>query len=185
MQAVIVEKPGAIEVCEVADPAPAPDEVVVSVGACGICGTDVHIVDGDSSLAVYPVVPGHEFAGEVVAAGREVEGLAVGTIVSVDPNRHCGRCGLCREAHGNLCRNLVALGVTVAGACAEFVAVLYWLAGPLPHGFRRRDRRLRGDRSRRGCLGTGETGRDLPAVRGWPRTPRWRACHRTGSTRAS
>jgi D-arabinose 1-dehydrogenase-like Zn-dependent alcohol dehydrogenase len=93
---VIVEKPGAIEVCEVADPAPAPDEVVVSVGACGICGTDVHIVDGDFSLAVYSVVPGHEFAGEVVAAGREVEGLGAGTVVSVDPNRHCGRCRLCR-----------------------------------------------------------------------------------------
>ncbi len=69
MQAVVIEGPGDISAGELADPTPGPGEVVVAVRACGICGTDIHIADGDLSNARYPLVPGHEFAGEVVAVG--------------------------------------------------------------------------------------------------------------------
>ncbi len=135
MQAVVIDKPGDVSVGEVADPVPGPDEVVVAVRACGICGTDLHVVDGEFSLAHYPLVPGHEFAGEVVAVGRRVTAIPVGAMVTADPNRYCGRCRPCREGHGNLCENFTALGVTVAGAAADFVAVPSWLARPLPADF--------------------------------------------------
>jgi 2-desacetyl-2-hydroxyethyl bacteriochlorophyllide A dehydrogenase len=135
MQAVVIDKPGDVSVGEVADPTPGPDDLVVAVRACGICGTDLHIVDGEFSLASYPLVPGHEFAGEVVAVGRRVTGIAVGTMVTADPNSFCGRCRPCREGHGNLCEDFTALGVTVAGAAADFVAVPSWLARPLPADF--------------------------------------------------
>src|SRR6185312_15127876 len=107
------------------------DELVVKVGACGICGTDLHIVDGDSPLVCYPIVPGHEFAGEVVAVGRNVSRengtrdmkITVGTRVAVEPNLYCGHCEFCRTGHENLCLNYTAIGVTVDGACAEYVTV--------------------------------------------------------------
>ena len=135
MQAVVMEKPGDVSVGEVPDPSPGAEEVIVAVRASGICGTDLHIADGEFSLARYPLIPGHEFAGEVVALGREVADVSVGTLVTADPNDFCGHCRPCREGHGNLCPNLKALGVTRPGAAADFVAVPAWSARPLPEGF--------------------------------------------------
>ncbi len=85
MQAVVIDKPGDVDVGEVADPSPGPDEVVVAVRACGICGTDIHLADGEFSLARYPLVPGHEFAGEVVALGRDVSSLRLGAESPLTP----------------------------------------------------------------------------------------------------
>jgi threonine dehydrogenase-like Zn-dependent dehydrogenase len=135
MRAAVIDKPGDVDVGDIPDPAPGPEEVVVAVRACGICGTDLHVVDGEFSLAKYPVVPGHEFAGEVVEVGKQVKGVAVGTMVTADPNQPCERCRPCREGHENLCEEFRAMGITVPGACAEYVAVPYWLARPLPQGF--------------------------------------------------
>lgn len=136
MRAVIIDAPGEVRVGTIPDPTPQPDELVIRVGACGICGTDLHILDGESSLARYPIVPGHEFAGEVVAVGRNVaqsrDGIKVGTRVAVEPNIYCGRCELCRTGHENLCLNYTALGVTLNGAIAEYVAVSAAKAYPLP-----------------------------------------------------
>ena len=131
MRAVIIDAPGNVRVGSLPDPTPKPDELVVRVGACGICGTDLHIVDGDSPLVCYPIVPGHEFAGEVVAVGRNVPPgigtrdmkVTVGTRVAVDPSLFCGYCDFCRTGHGNLCLNWRAIGVTVDGAFAEYVRV--------------------------------------------------------------
>jgi threonine dehydrogenase-like Zn-dependent dehydrogenase len=131
MRAVIIDAPGNIRVGRLPDPTPKPDELVIRVGACGICGTDLHIVDGESPLACYPIVPGHEFAGEVVAVGRDVSQgnglrdmkMTVGTRVAVEPNLYCGHCEMCRTGHENLCLNYAALGVTVDGALAEYVTV--------------------------------------------------------------
>ncbi|MCU1492805.1 MAG: alcohol dehydrogenase [Acidimicrobiaceae bacterium] len=135
MQAVVIESPGDVGVAEVKDPTPGPDEIVVAVRACGICGTDLHLADGDFTAARYPLVPGHEFAGEVVAVGGDVTSVATGALVAVDPSLYCGHCRQCRSGHGNLCENWNAIGVSVAGAAAEYVAVPEWNAHVLPAGF--------------------------------------------------
>lgn len=126
MRAAIIDAPGNVRVGSIPDPTPEPDELVIRVGACGICGTDLHIMDGDSPLVCYPVVPGHEFAGEVVAVGRNVSAdmkITVGTRVAVDPTLNCGHCEFCRTGRENLCLTYNAIGVTVNGACAEYVTV--------------------------------------------------------------
>lgn len=127
MRAAIIDAPAKIRVGSIPDPTPQSDEVVIRVGACGICGTDLHIADGDSPLAHYPVVPGHEFAGEVVAVGVRVaqnrDGVKVGTRVAIQPNIYCGHCEFCRTGHENLCLNYTAVGVTINGGFAEYVTV--------------------------------------------------------------
>ncbi|MCM6773732.1 zinc-dependent alcohol dehydrogenase family protein [Nocardia sp. CDC159] len=123
MQALVIDKPGRFSVESVPDPTPGPGEVVVRVGAVGICGTDVHIVDGEFPPTPYPIVPGHEFAGEVVALGGDAAGVRAGDMVAVDPSLFCGRCHFCAIGRGNLCENWAAIGDTVDGAMAEYVKV--------------------------------------------------------------
>jgi 2-desacetyl-2-hydroxyethyl bacteriochlorophyllide A dehydrogenase len=123
VRAAIWEAPGDLRIGERPDPTPGDGEIVVAVGACGLCGTDLHIADGDFPPAPYPLVPGHEFAGEVVAVGRAVEEIEEGQRVAVDPSLFCGHCAFCREGRGNLCANWAAIGDTVDGAFAEYVRV--------------------------------------------------------------
>ncbi|MFC4001903.1 zinc-dependent alcohol dehydrogenase family protein [Prauserella oleivorans] len=124
MRAAIVDRPGSVGVGDVPDPKPGERQVVVKVGACGICGTDLHIADGHFPPTPYPIVPGHEFAGEIVELGPDVPGdWKVGDRVAVDPSLFCGYCTPCRAGHGNLCANWGATGDTVDGAFAEYVAV--------------------------------------------------------------
>jgi 2-desacetyl-2-hydroxyethyl bacteriochlorophyllide A dehydrogenase len=121
MRAVVISEPGRVEVATVPDPAPAPDEVIVAVGGCGICGTDRHLVEGGLPDIGYPLIPGHEFFGSVVGVGGSVSRLMVGDWVAVNPNLPCGTCTPCRNGRSNLCQNYAALGVTTSGACAEYV----------------------------------------------------------------
>ncbi len=121
MKAAVVLTPGTIAIEEVPDPAPGPTEVVVQPAAVGICGTDLHIMDGEFAPA-FPIVPGHELAGEIVAVGSAVVGYTVGDQVAVDPSLYCGYCYYCKRARGNQCENWGAIGVTVSGGAAEFVA---------------------------------------------------------------
>ncbi|MGP4019272.1 zinc-dependent alcohol dehydrogenase family protein [Saccharopolyspora sp. 5N708] len=124
MRAAIIDQPGSIRVGDVPDPKPGDRQLVIKVGACGICGTDLHIADGHFPPTPYPIVPGHEFAGEVVEIGADVPGgWKIGDRVAVDPSLYCGYCTPCRSGHGNLCANWNATGDTVNGAFAEYVAV--------------------------------------------------------------
>ena len=110
------------------------DEVLVKVTACGVCGTDLHIVEG-SSRSSPPVILGHEYAGIVADAGKESIGFTVGDHVAVDPNIACGTCFYCRRGEVHLCERLRALGVDIDGGMAEFCIVpssqLYRLPGTL------------------------------------------------------
>jgi NADPH2:quinone reductase len=135
MRAVIVERPGSVRVDEVPAPDPGPKEAVVRVGACGICGTDIHIIDGEFPPTTYPIVPGHEFGGEVVAVGDAVADIKVGDRVGVDPTLNCGACYFCQRGQGNLCERWNGVGVgSHPGGFAECVAVPERLLYPLPAG---------------------------------------------------
>jgi 2-desacetyl-2-hydroxyethyl bacteriochlorophyllide A dehydrogenase len=122
MKAAIIDV-GRVSVESIADPAPGPRQAVVKVAACGICGTDLHIADGEFAPTL-PVTPGHEFAGEVVAVGvavdPAVDGVRVGDQVAVDPSLYCGECYFCRRGRGNMCERWAAIGVTATGGAAEF-----------------------------------------------------------------
>jgi 2-desacetyl-2-hydroxyethyl bacteriochlorophyllide A dehydrogenase len=111
-----------LDVRDAPDPEPGPDEVLVRVAACGICGTDQHIYEGDF-FPSYPLIGGHELAGEVVALGSQsVEPVVrAGDRVAVDPSLFCGSCFFCQRAQGNHCLHWNAIGVTRDGGFAEYV----------------------------------------------------------------
>lgn len=138
MKAVVFEEPGQIKVSRLPDPTPEPSDAILNVAASGICGTDLHLLNGDISSAHYPVVPGHEFCGEVVAVGHGVSNLRLGDFVAVDPNLPDGTCQFCRMGRTNLCENYSALGVTINGASAELVRVPSHVAFALPADLPRR-----------------------------------------------
>lgn len=122
MKAAVIEQPGVVRLTELERPVITADEVLLRVGACGVCGTDVHIFHG-GFRADYPVIPGHEFTGEVVEAGGGVTHVQVGDRVVVDPNINCGVCPYCRRGLIHLCENLIALGVNIPGGFQEFCRV--------------------------------------------------------------
>ncbi|MEQ4206674.1 zinc-dependent alcohol dehydrogenase family protein [Actinopolymorpha sp. B9G3] len=133
MKAAVISEPGKVSVESVPDPSPGPRDVVVAVAGCGICGTDLHILDGEFAPTL-PVVPGHEFAGEVVAVGQDVTEVATGDQVAVNPSLHCGECHYCRRARGNLCENWAAIGVTTAGGAADYAVAPVKNCYQLPEG---------------------------------------------------
>jgi len=122
MRAAVYEGEGRLVVRDVPDPTPAADEVLVEVEACGICGSDVQIINvppGHPSTP--PVVIGHEFVGRIRAVGPAVRDVAIGTRVVVDPDPKCGACDSCRSGRPANCTNIVALGVHRDGALARYV----------------------------------------------------------------
>jgi 2-desacetyl-2-hydroxyethyl bacteriochlorophyllide A dehydrogenase len=131
VRAAVISSPGAVEVAVVSDPAPGPREVVVEVAACGLCGTDLHILAGEFAPSL-PVIPGHEFAGVVAAAGSAVDEIAVGARVAVDPSLYCHECHYCRIGRGNLCERWGAIGVSTAGGAAEYAVAPAANCVPLP-----------------------------------------------------
>lgn len=101
------------------------DKVLIKIKACGICGTDMHIFDGDEGAAPTPAgtTLGHEFSGEVVEIGEMVNGIKVGDKVCVDPNKLCNECSFCKDGVGHFCENMIGIGTTVDGGFAEYCLV--------------------------------------------------------------
>ena len=135
MKAAVISAPGQVDVTTVPDPTPGPRQVVVAVAGCGICGTDLHILEGEFAPTL-PVVPGHEFAGDVVAIGSDVTECAIGDQVAVDPSLQCHECYYCRRGRGNLCERWAAIGVTTAGGAAEHAVAPVANCVRLPEGRR-------------------------------------------------
>lgn len=133
MRAAVLRAPRALRIEEVDTPAPGPGEVLVRVGAAGICGTDYRIWTGDRAVR-YPLTPGHEFVGDVAGVGPGVRRVAVGDRVAVEPNWGCGTCDLCREGSGNLCLARTAVGIDRAGGFAELAVLPERACWPAPAG---------------------------------------------------
>jgi propanol-preferring alcohol dehydrogenase len=121
---MVLRAPGAaLELLTVADPHPGPGEVLVKVDACGICRTDLHVVDGELPHARSPVIPGHEIVGNVVELGTGVDSFDVGNRVGIPwLASTCGTCTYCRAGRENLCDKAQFTGYTVDGGYAEYVA---------------------------------------------------------------
>ncbi len=134
MRAALFEKARQLQVTERPLRALGPGELLVRVDACGICGTDVHILDG-TSRSKPPVVLGHEFAGTIDDVGPGVNRDQLGAKVAVDPNISCGRCAYCRRELVHLCTDLKALGVDIDGGMAQYSIVPAAQAYRLPPGF--------------------------------------------------
>jgi len=96
--------------------------ITIQVGASGICGTDLHIFLGEY-IGDYPIIPGHEFSGDVVSIGDKVERFKVGDRVAVEPNLSCGICDTCLHNRQHFCENWQAIGVTMPGGMATHVMV--------------------------------------------------------------
>lgn len=124
----------AIEIREVPVPTIGPEECLVEVKYCGICGSELHMYHGQLNvLARPPVVLGHEWSGTIVAVGDRVHGFAVGDrVVAETAAETCGRCVLCRSGEYNLCPERRAFGFAVDGAFTRYVRVRYPLLHHIP-----------------------------------------------------
>jgi threonine dehydrogenase-like Zn-dependent dehydrogenase len=123
MKAVFFPARDEVTTGELPDPVPGPGEVLLRVRASGICHTDIEVKKGNYGTGTYPLVPGHEYAGEVLETGDGVTGLTTGDRVVVDPNLECGTCKACKRGWAHLCESLGAYGVTTDGGFGELSVV--------------------------------------------------------------
>lgn len=122
MKAVVYDAPKQYEVREVPTPEAGPGEVRIKVHEVGVCGTDVHIHNGDFN-AVFPLIPGHELVGTIDAVGEGAGRFSVGEQVSVNPNVYCGTCNYCLAGRLIHCSNMKGLGSNFPGFFAEYAVV--------------------------------------------------------------
>ena len=128
MHALVLTSPDRLEYLQVPDPRIGAGDVLVDVRACGICGSDVHGMDGSSGRRVPPIIMGHEAAGAVCRVGTDVQGWTEGDRVTFDSTIYCGACRYCRVGRVNLCDERRVFGVSCKeyrqqGAFADYVAV--------------------------------------------------------------
>ncbi|MFA4015313.1 MAG: hypothetical protein RUDDFDWM_000393 [Candidatus Fervidibacterota bacterium] len=122
MKAAVVKAPRELIITDVEQPKADEGDVIVKVMACGVCGTDLHIYEGEF-IASYPIVMGHEFCGVVVEVGEGVSHISVGERVAIQPNVSCGICEMCKRGRPNLCESMLAYGVHIDGGFAQYCVV--------------------------------------------------------------
>jgi L-iditol 2-dehydrogenase len=137
MKALVLAQYNQFELREVAKPQAGPGEVLVRVQACGICGSDVHGMDGSTGRRIPPIIMGHEAAGVIEALGSGVTGWQHGNRVTFDSTVYCGQCRYCMQGLVNLCDNRRVLGVScpeyrMDGAFADYVVVPQHILYALP-----------------------------------------------------
>jgi propanol-preferring alcohol dehydrogenase len=137
MRAMVLDAPGLPLVCrEVPVPRPGPDQVLIKVRACGVCRTDLHVVDGDLKDAKLPIIPGHEIVGTVVQAGEKANGFRERDRIGVPWLGYtCGQCRFCRSGRENLCDRPKFTGYTLDGGYAEYAVADRRYCFPLPAGY--------------------------------------------------
>jgi D-arabinitol dehydrogenase (NADP+) len=121
MKALRYDKPRSYAVIETDLPTVRDNDVLIKVKACGVCGTDLHIHEGEF-IAKFPLIPGHETVGVVAAIGKDVKDFKVGERVCADNSELCGECFYCRRGQALLCEHFEAHGVTMNGGFAEYCA---------------------------------------------------------------
>ncbi|HWV98375.1 MAG TPA: galactitol-1-phosphate 5-dehydrogenase [Candidatus Acidoferrum sp.] len=139
MKALVLKEYKRFAYEEVPAPEPGPDEVLIAVKACGICGSDVHGMDGSTGRRRPPIIMGHEAAGVIAGTGKEATTWHSGETVTFDSTIYCGHCDYCRRGQVNLCDNRRVLGVSCEdyrqhGAFAEFVVVPQRILYRVPEG---------------------------------------------------
>ena len=137
MKALVLEEYNKFVLKEVEKPQIQPDEVLVRIQACSICGSDVHGMDGSTGRRIPPVIMGHEAAGIIEQVGQNVEGWKEGDRVTFDSTLYCGECEFCKRGEVNLCDNRRVFGVSCGeyrfnGAFAEYAAVNQRILYKLP-----------------------------------------------------
>ncbi|HZS06292.1 MAG TPA: galactitol-1-phosphate 5-dehydrogenase [Blastocatellia bacterium] len=137
MKALLLKEYKQLEVINVPEPEVGPEEVLVRVEACGICGSDVHGYDGRTGRRIPPLIMGHEASGVVMEVGAGVRQFRPGDRVTFDSTVYCGKCFYCRRGEVNLCDNRNVLGVSCGdyrrhGAFAELIAVPQHIVYRLP-----------------------------------------------------
>jgi propanol-preferring alcohol dehydrogenase len=135
MRAMVLRSPGEgrLEAVELPPPVPGPGQLLIDVAACGVCRTDLHVVDGDLTEPELPIVPGHEIVGRVAAKADDVRGFESGQRVGVPWLGYtCGECGYCRQERENLCSRARYTGYQIDGGYAEQVVADHRYAFPLP-----------------------------------------------------
>jgi len=137
MKAMILEKPGAgLRPVDIPEPRPLPDQLLIKVHACGVCRTDLHVVDGELTEPNLPVVPGHQIVGAVESAGEDVTAFKVGDRVGVPwLGGSCGVCHFCRTGRENLCDKARYTGYQINGGFAEKCVADRRFCFPIPAGY--------------------------------------------------
>ncbi len=141
MKAWVLEKPAPVQnyplkIADIPTPAPCDDEVLIRIHACGICRTDLHVVEGELPVRRSPLIPGHQIVGRVVELGSQVEGFSVGDRVGVAwLGRTCGVCSYCRTGRENLCDLASFTGWTTDGGYAEYVVAPAAFSYAIPESF--------------------------------------------------
>ena len=136
MRSMVLEAPGKpLQAREVPVPRPGPEQVLIKVHACGVCRTDLHIVDGELTRPKLPLILGHEIVGTVAATGERVEGFRHGQRLGVPwLGRTCGQCRYCRQGRENLCDFPKFTGYTLDGGYAEYTVADEHFTFHLPEG---------------------------------------------------
>lgn len=137
MKAMVFEKAGRpLQLKEVPKPTPAPEQVLIRVDACGVCRTDLHIIDGELENPTLPLIPGHQIVGHVEAAGRKVSRFAAGDRVGVPwLGRTCQHCRYCNSGQENLCDEALFTGYQIDGGYAEYTVADEQFCFPLAEDY--------------------------------------------------
>ena len=134
MKALLLKSKQTLSLENVELPALKSDEMLIKVAACGVCGTDIHLYNGEEGAgsSTLPLIMGHEFSGTVVELGSNISKFKAGDRVTVDPNVYCGQCFQCQRGNGHFCLNAEAYGVSMFGGFAEYCIVTEKAAYKIP-----------------------------------------------------